>query len=244
MSKKYKVNDLIKVVFSMKVQDDEGKPAIVGEVDDYTVVVYHDHITSGNLTKTIIDIMGESTDVRVLEVIEDEKFIVGDIKENIEREREGIIEKLKNGEIVKAKIVKHLSYGAYIDCDGIGGYLKNVNFSDHYVEISDVYKVGDEIEVKLLRMSDTGKLSFEAAEKYVAEKADITEFKVGDMRIVRVISTKAFGTFVRLGVNLDAICPPLKSIVVEEGDSVLIQITEVIEEERRVRALIKKVVRN
>lgn len=244
MSKIYKVNDMIKVNFSMTVQDEKGNPAIVGEVDGYTVVVYQEHIASDNVKKAIIDLMGENVSVKVLDVIEEEKFIVGDVKEILEKGRNQMIKKLQDGESIKVTITKLLSYGAYVECNGIGGFLKNVDFSDEYIAISDAYKLGDEIEVKLLRLSNTGKLSFKAAAKYSAERAKMSDYKVGDIRVGRVISTKAFGTFVRLGVDLDAICPPLKSIIVEEGDNVVIQITEVIEEERRIRALIKKVMRN
>lgn len=244
MSSKYKTNDIINVEFSMSVKNKDNKPAIVGEADGYTVIVYSERIGDENVNKTIIDLIGTVTPVKIVEVIESEKFIVGDIREGLEKVKETIAAKLDNGEAVIGKIVKIFSYGAYIDCNGITGFIKNVNFSDNYVSISDVKEVGDEIEVVLLRKSNTGKYSFKMKELYHGKSEDISNYSENDIRVGTVISTKPFGTFVRLGVNLDAICPPLKSIIVEEGDRVVIQITEVIKEERRIRGLIKKVLRS
>ncbi|MBP3917193.1 S1 RNA-binding domain-containing protein [Clostridium sp.] len=243
MKDKFNIGDIVNVEFKMTVKDQDGKTAIVGEAGDYTVIVYNDRIADGNTKKVIIELMGVETPVKVIDVIESEKFIVGDIREGREKIKEEIAKKLEDRQAVRGKIVKLFSYGAYIDCDGIAGFLKNVNFSDNYVSISDVYNVGDEIEVTLLRKSNTGKYSFQAKEKYHGESENIDNYAIDDIRIGKVVSTKPFGTFVRLGVNLDAICPPLKSIVVEEGDKVVIQITEVIKEERKIRALIKKVIR-
>ena len=243
MNKKIKIGDVIKVKFEMTVKDGENKPAVVGRYKDtITVIVYNERIASHNVKNTIIDIIGNEIPVKIIDYLEKDNLIIGDIMEIKERELKELLEKLDNGETVSAKIVKLLSYGAFLDCNGVSGYLKNINFSDNYVAISDVHKVGDLLDVKLLRKSEKGNYSFEMVEKYHGEDADITEFHVDDIRTGKVISARPFGTFVRLGTNLDCICPPLKSLVVEEGDKVVVQIAEVIEEERRIRALIKKII--
>src|SRR5690606_8678717 len=74
------------------------------------------------------------------------------VEEEYSAEREQLLEKLQEGQVLKG-IVKNLTdYGAFVDLGGIDGLLHITDMAWKRVKHpSEVVNVGDEIEVKVLK---------------------------------------------------------------------------------------------
>ncbi len=68
---------------------------------------------------------------------------------------------LKVGEIVEGKIVSVKEYGAFVNVGDVSGMVHISEVANDYVtNINDFVKVDDVVKVKVLNISDDGKLSF------------------------------------------------------------------------------------
>jgi len=92
-------------------------------------------------------------------------YIVGYNMDNI-RKAEGIIDLILGtpevGKIYKAKVVRIMDFGAFVEIGPEKEGLVRVNQLDSkYVKsVEDVVKIGDELDVKLLEIDDAGRLNF------------------------------------------------------------------------------------
>lgn len=117
-----------------------------------------------------------------------------------------IISRLEDGESFDGKIINILSYGAYVDIDGVVGLLKNVDFAEDYTSVKDMHKVGDTVKVQLKGRSSNDKLLFEAVTKYVSPTVITREsLEPGQILEGVVRSVQPWGVFVNILPNLDAL---------------------------------------
>lgn len=70
------------------------------------------------------------------------------------------------GSIVAGKVVKVMNYGAFVDLEGGGSGMIHISeVANTYVkDIADYLKVGDEVTVKVIGVSDVGKVSLSIKE--------------------------------------------------------------------------------
>lgn len=137
-------------------------------------------------------------------------------------------EELQNGAILEAEVTGLLDYGAYVMLRG-GAYalLRNADFSDSYVRVSDYLDVGDRVKVKLNSISKNGKISVEPINKIQVDSLlnfDMLEENQVIAGIVR--SVRPFGVFVSLVPGVDGLCSVPEVGEIEEGTKVKYKITK------------------
>ena len=78
-----------------------------------------------------------------------------------------IAEDLEIGKIYSGKVVKIMNFGAFVEiAPGKDGMIHISKLSSKRVEkVEDVVKVGDEVEVEVLKIDDKGRVDFKLISK-------------------------------------------------------------------------------
>lgn len=102
---------------------------------------------------------GQEIEVIVLGIDKDRERISLGYKQTRPHPWESIEEKYIIGTVVKGKVARIASFGAFIELEpGVDGLVHISEVSDHHVEkVEDVLKVGDEVDVKVLDVDPEGK---------------------------------------------------------------------------------------
>lgn len=162
-------------------------------------------------------------------------------------ERSALLENLHEGQSLKG-IVKNLTdYGAFIDLGGIDGLLHITDISWKRVKHpSELLKVGDEIDVKVLRF-DREKNRVSLGIKQLGEDpwVDITRrYPEGKKLVGKVTNLTDYGCFVEIEDGVEGLVHMSEmdwtnknihpSKVVNLGDEVEVLVLEIDEERRRI----------
>lgn len=192
--------------------------------------------------RSLVSFMGREIQYVVKEIDEENNRIFCSRKEAQELIEESIIERLKNAEVFRATITGIVNYGAYVEMEGIYGLLKNTDFSDDHVSVGDVLKMGDTIDVKLLKVSVNNRLTVEPVRKHVLKTVMKFDYFERDQVVLGTVNgVKPWGAYVTIAPGLDALCPIPPTGEIEEGSKVSFRITQVQEDEKRVRGKILRV---
>ena len=125
-------------------------------------------------------------------------------------QRDEIRDRLSAGSIVKGKVASLTDFGAFVDLGGVQGLVHVSEISRNRINSpSDVLEVGQEIEVKVLKLEKGGRrisLSMRALEpdpwREVKEK-----FPEGSTQIGKVEKAATFGAFIALEPGLTGLLP-------------------------------------
>jgi len=107
-------------------------------------------------------LVGQEIQCRITKLDTDKEDVVVDrrviIEEEQGRKREEAFGKLTEGAIVKGRIRSVMDFGAFLDLGGVDGLLHVMDLSwSRVAKVSDVVKVGEELEVKILKIDPTTK---------------------------------------------------------------------------------------
>lgn len=193
--------------------------------------------------KSLVGFIGRKVYFVVKEVDAEKGIVLCSRKEAQERMYPEVVEKLTNSEEVDACITGIVKYGAYVEISGIYALLKNSDFSDDHVPVGDVLREGDVIKVRLKRINDGDKIAVEAVNKYILESVmRFDSFQRDQVVLGTVNGVKPWGAYVTIAPGLDALCPIPETGEVEEGTKVSFRITQVKEEEKRIRGKILRII--
>lgn len=159
-----------------------------------------------------------------------------------ERKQKMIDDGVNNpNKVYKAKIIKILEQGAYLNIDEIPVFMYNSGFAFGYIPISEVKKQGDEVRVLFHKYTpETGVLYVKMKDKY-RQKMTIKVEDIKPQEVKKgVVRTKTTNLcFVNIAPMIDVLCSPIEGI--EVGDEVFVKVTgykKVNENEVRVRGKI------
>jgi small subunit ribosomal protein S1 len=164
--------------------------------------------------------IGEKLTFRVTEVRE--RNVVLSRRSLLEEEQKKLAEQtrkgLSEGKVVKGKVTGVRDFGAFVDLGGVEGMIPVSEMS--HVRIghpSEVVKVGDEVEVEILRLEAAQPTSPDKAkhkERITLSmrsrqedpfKAALASIKEGDRLQGKVVRLQAFGAFVELRPGVDGL---------------------------------------
>lgn len=206
------------------------------------------HVGNGKL-KNLDKFVGTEIPLKVLEVDRGARKVVLSNRIATEEEREKqkaeTLSNLEEGQVRTGIIRRVTDYGAFVDLGGIDGLLHVSEMSWTRVKHpSDVVKVGQEVQVKILRLgSNEGRVSLGMRQilpdpwESVAEK-----YRTGDVVEGEVTRPVPFGAFVLLEGGIEGIIPNSElshrrvaraSDVVEAGQIVQVKVVDVRPDERR-----------
>ncbi|ANZ58156.1 30S ribosomal protein S1 [Fructilactobacillus lindneri] len=98
---------------------------------------------------------GEELEVKIIEVVPEENRLILSHRAIAEKDRkearEKIMNSIKPGDVVEGTVARLTNFGAFIDLGGIDGlvHISEISY-DHVSKASDVLKVGEKVNVKVL----------------------------------------------------------------------------------------------
>jgi small subunit ribosomal protein S1 len=194
---------------------------------------------------------GEEIEVRVIKVNKRRGNIVLSRKAVLEEEyyrlKEETLKTLEEGKVVSGIVKNITDYGAFVDLGGIDGLLHITDMSWGRVNHpSDLFKIGDEVEVKVLkfdRLEEKVSLGYKqlTADPWLSASE---RYPKGTRVQTRVVSVTDYGAFVELEEGIEGLIHisemswnrRLKhpSKMVEVGDEVEAEVLDVDAENRRI----------
>lgn len=155
---------------------------------------------------------GESIDVEVIEINHDTRRLRVSLKNLLAKPFDEFKAEHKAGDILKGEIVSTTEFGAFVKIPTkssfVEGLLHNEDASwDRGKRCKDFLKVGEKIEVKLIKIDDkAGKISLSLKELQDSPIADFaSKHKVGDKVTGSIKDVKDFGAFVELVGGVEAL---------------------------------------
>ena len=155
---------------------------------------------------------GESIDVEVIEINHDTRRLRVSLKNLLAKPFDEFKAEHKVGDILKGEIVSTTEFGAFVKIPTkssfVEGLLHNEDASwDRGKRCKDFLKVGEKIEVKLIKIDDkAGKISLSLKELQDSPIADFaSKHSVGDKVTGNIKDVKDFGAFVELEGGIEAL---------------------------------------
>lgn len=194
--------------------------------------------------------VGQEIDVEIIEIDTESKRLRVSLKRLLDKPFAKFAKTHQVGEVIKGKIATLTDFGAFVKLDGVDGLLHNEDaFWDKELKCKNEFKVGDEIEVKIIKIDkENERISLS---KKLLDHSPAKEFakthKVDDVVNAKVIDVKDFGVFVKID-EMEALIRnddiyPLKKDEIVLGQEIECVITHIDEENNKVRASIKRLER-
>lgn len=187
--------------------------------------------------KDISDLIGTTIRAEVTKFDLEDKNIVLSRRKVLAREenaqKEKLFSELEVGQTKRGKVQNLADYGAFVDIGGLDGLLHISDMSWGRVQkAEDVVKVGDEIEVMVIKINrEKKKISLSLKQTLPDPWADAsTKYDVGTKVKGNVVRLTNFGAFIELEPGLDALLPVSEMSwtrrvrhpkeIVKEGDTI------------------------
>ncbi len=174
-----------------------------------------------------------------------------------DKDREKLLENLKEGTIVKGIVKNITDYGAFVDLGGIDGLLHITDLAWRRVRHpSEVLNVGDEVTAKILKF-DAEKNRVSLGMKQLGDDPWVgiaRRYPAGTRLFGKVTNLTDYGSFVEIEQGIEGLVHVSEmdwtnknvhpSKVVSLGDEVEVMILEIDEERRRISLGMKQCVPN
>jgi ribosomal protein S1 len=253
----------------IKIKDTSGFFKIfcpVSHLFVYDKSKYEGDAGNRNLEKKIENRINSKVRFKVKYINEEERFAYVSRIEAMAEDTKSTYLNIKPGEekpryvegmIVEASITETRRNGLYVEVNGAETYIKGEDLSwTRMREVNEEMHVGAKINVKLKKITPMEYGNNEAIYKMVNIEASIREatkdpkeifydqFELGEKCLAEVkqVSTDGKAVFVSLGPGkMDAICFIPRFGTPKRGDMVAVQITEKKDAEKRISAIIKRI---
>lgn len=176
------------------------------------------------------------------------------LNEEQAQRREQLFDSLKEGDRIKGVVKRLASFGAFVDVGGVDGllHISDMAFS-RIKHPSELLKVGDEIEVQVLRVDkESGKLSLGLKQTKPNPWDSVgANYPVGDVVTGKVVRITTFGAFVQLEDGVDGLVHISQLTdhhvakvedVVKVGETIRAKVIECRPEDKRISLSIKEAV--
>ncbi len=122
------------------------------------------------------------------------------------KQREEALTHIEVGKVVTGTVRSVKEFGVFVDVGGVDGMVHVSEASHTGVPMNEVFKVGEQVEVKILRVDEKGKiwLSRKAAEHDPWDGA-AERYARGTRLKGKVVRLQPFGAFVELEPGIDAL---------------------------------------
>lgn len=239
--------------------DAVGKEAVKGgliaDVQGIRAFVPASHLAQRYVEK-IAQFVGQPMKLKIIDVDKTKKRIVASRKEVLAEEaaqkKAAAWEKLEEGAIVKGIVRRFADFGAFVDLGGVDGLIHITDLAWSRIgHPSEVLKIGDEIDVKILSL-DKERERIQLGYKQLRPKPwdNIEEKYPVDSIIERkVVRIRPFGAFVELEPGVDGLvhisqCALTRVAKVEDalqpGQTVRVKILGVDPEAKRISLSVRE----
>src|SRR5512145_206253 len=179
------------------------------------------------------------------------------LEEERDTQRKGILERIREGDVVEAKVKNITDYGVFMDLGGLDGLMHITDMSFGKVgHPSDVCKVGESLKVKVIRFDrEKGRISLGLKQMKSDPWADIEQrYRAGDRHQGRVTNITKYGAFVELEEGVEGLLhvsemswsKRLKdpSEIMKPGDKVEVAVLKIEKEHKKISLGYKKLLSN
>ncbi|MBQ3420607.1 MAG: S1 RNA-binding domain-containing protein [Romboutsia sp.] len=219
------------------------KEILILNLKNTTGIIHIDEIDVEKEWDRLNGFIGRELIFVVTEVHDD--YVICSRKKAQEMLMDDVLERLKSGEVFSAKVINPQKYGAYIEIEGVlTGILKNLDFAENHITVKEVLQKGDIVNVRLKKITNNGKLNFEAVTKYKSSSSiDFSSFKIDDIVEGKLKTIQPDKCFVNIAPGLDALCsiPTIGDLY--EDMNVIIKISKLDEVSRKIRGKIIEIKR-
>lgn len=191
--------------------------------------------------------VGQELDVEIIEIDSKNRRLRVSLKKLTHKPFVAFTKAHKEGDVLKGKVVTLTDFGAFVNLGVVDGLLHNEDIAwDRGVKCKDVFKVGDEVEVKILKI-DTQNERISLSKKLLSDSpaAGFAKIHHVDEIIEGVISEiKDFGIFIKVDnyevlIKNEDIPQEMKESL-KVGDSVKCVVFSIDERANRIRASIRR----
>ncbi len=215
------------------------------------------NISEDDRKSYMVTLIGKTVSVKVIEVNRKRRRLVFSQRDaqrgRREARKELLLGELKEGETRKGVVSGLRDFGAFVDLGGADGLIHISELAWHRVKHpKEVLNVGDEVEVYILRLDGEGKrigLSLKRLQKNPWARAE-EMYHVGQL-VEGVVSRVAqFGAFVSLDPGIEALLhgsqladppPPDPTVMVHEGQHLLLRVISIEPDRQRLGLSLKEV---
>src|SRR5438874_3465867 len=167
--------------------------------------------------------------------------------------RQGILDQLNPGDVVKGTISNIVDFGAFVDLDGMDGLIHISELSwSHVNHPSEVLEIGQQVDVKVLDIDrDRQRISLGLKQTQTDPWQQVLEsYQEGDVVQGKVTKVVTFGAFVEILPGVEGLVHISELAqhhvenpreVVSQGDTVNVRILEVDADRRRLSLSLKRV---
>jgi len=199
------------------------------------------------------ELVGKKLPVKIIEINPKEHRLVFSARVAQKDQRQKRISEIEVGGEFKSRIVNVVDFGIFVDLEGIDGLVHKSEIGwERLTDLSKLFKIGDEIEVKVVgvdrdknRVSLSRKILLPNPWLELAEK-----YHIGDLIEGIVISVVKFGAFVEIQEGLQGLVHISEigylntedpKSAVKKGDPVLVKIMGVDPKRERVSLSMRRV---
>ena len=193
--------------------------------------------------------VGQEIDVEIVEMDFEKQKLRVSLKNVLPKPFDEFKKSHRAGDVVKGEVTTITDFGAFVRIGGVEGLLHNEDVSwDRSVKARDLLKVGDEVEVKIVRIDhDNEKISLS---KKDLEESPVEKYaknhKPNEIVKAKVRDIKDFGVFVELEEGVDALIRhedlgEKKAEDLEIGEELEAAIAFIDTEKGRIRLSVRKV---
>lgn len=179
------------------------------------------------------------------------------IEEESGIDRDALMASMVEGQVVKGMVKNITDYGAFIDLGGVDGLLHITDMAWKRVKHpSEVFKVGDEIDVKILKF-DANNRRVSLGVKQLGDDPWVSiqeQFAIGSKISGRVTNLTDYGCFVEIAQGVEGLVHMSemdwtnKNVhpgkIVQVGDEVNVVVLDIDQERRRISLGIKQATEN
>ena len=197
----------------------------------YTCIVYRDEADAEFKSGHLLYLVGHRVPVTVIGIDKEHQRLIGSRKRAQEKNKVDMLQDLASGKEMEGTILNFVSYGAYVEVNGVVGLLKNTDYSIDFSEIRESHNAGDVLTVKCKEVTNEGKIFWVLPEKTHRAKPIDWNIEPDTALLGTVQNICSFangvGIFVRIAPGLDALCTIPQNVEVEVGTRVSVHITSI-----------------
>ncbi|PAF44459.1 30S ribosomal protein S1 [Helicobacter sp. 11S02596-1] len=194
--------------------------------------------------------IGQEIDVEVIEIDSQNRRLRVSLKKLLDKPFNDFAKKHRAGDVIKGKVATLTDFGAFVNFGGVDGLLHNEDASwDKNQKCKDMLKVGDEIEVKIIKIDKENERISLSIKDFTQSPAEAfaQKYDVDDIVKGNVIDIKDFGVFVKVD-DMDALIKtedlfPLKKEEIKIGDEIGGVVVSIDKANNKVRISVKRLER-
>ena len=165
-----------------------------------------------DINKKIMDALGKTLKVKVIEVSKEQNRIVLSEKElesaKLKKEVKEKLKKIAVGAVLKGSVIAILPFGVLVDCDGVDGlvHISEVSW-EKVLDLGSIFKVGGVVEVKVISIDEKeGKLGLSVKGLSKNPWDDVAKkYPAGSRVTGRVSKVMPFGAFVEVEPGIEGL---------------------------------------